>query len=98
MNTVSDLGMTLGRLPSAFNLQLLSISIRESCGIPDPDNEEIIITGGWPGERTVSVYSEDGWQRDLTSLNTARKSHACGSYVKAGKKVNHILMYHAIRV
>lgn len=37
--------------------------------------------------KTVSVYSELGWQRDLTSLNQGRRYHACGSYVNGGKKV-----------
>ena len=40
----------------------------------------------------VSVYSEVGWQRDLTSLNQGRRQHACGSYVNGGKKVNHIML------
>ena len=37
--------------------------------------------------KTVSVYSEAGWQRDLTPLNQGRFNHACGSYVNEGKKV-----------
>ena len=58
----------------------------------------MIITGGMQTDengvqkndalKTVSVYSEAGWQRDLTSLNQARTVHACGSYKNGGKKVN----------
>ena len=45
--------------------------------------------------KTVSVYSEAGWKRDLASLNQGRSSHACGSYVNGGKKVNQIILYHS---
>ena len=73
------------------------ISDRRACAIPDPDNEEVIITGGGYLEdtlKTVSVYSESGWQKDLASLNQGRRSHGCGSYVNGGKKVIHIVFYH----
>ena len=64
-----------------------------ACGISDPDNEEIIITGGeHPATNRVSVYSENGWQRDLASLNQGRNYHACGSYRNGGKKVNQIVL------
>ena len=43
----------------------------------------------------MSVYSEAGWQRDLTSLNQGRHNHACGSYVNGGKKVIKLVVsYH----
>ena len=43
--------------------------------------------------KTVSVYSEAGWQRDLASLNQGgRYQHACGSYRNGGKKVNQIVL------
>jgi len=57
-----------------------------ACAIPDHDNKAVIITGGWRTLKTVSVYSELGWQRDLTSLNQGRRYHGCGSYVNGGKK------------
>ena len=63
-------------------------SDREACAIPDPDNGEIIITGGMDHRKLVSVYNEAGWQRDLTQLNQGRKLHACGSYFNGGEKVN----------
>ena len=73
---------------------ILFISNRWSCAIPDPDNEEVIITGGgYPARSIVSVYSEAGWQRDLASFKQERYHHACGSYVNGGKKVNHIVLY-----
>ena len=65
---------------------------RAACGINDADNEELIITGGYdPLTTAVSVYNDDGWQRDLAPLNQGRRNHACGSYVNGGKKVNHIM-------
>jgi len=59
-----------------------------ACSISDPDNEEVIITGGgeYPAVKTVSVYSEAGWKRDLKPLNQGRYEHACGSYINGGKK------------
>ena len=44
--------------------------------IPDNDNEELIITGGLDTLKTVSVYNEAGYQRDLTELNQGRRQHA----------------------
>ena len=35
----------------------------------------------------VSVYSESGWQRNLTKLTQGRYGHACSSYTQAGEKV-----------
>ena len=49
--------------------------------------EEVIITGGLY-TRTVSVYSEAGWQRDLADMTQGRKYHACSSFTHAGEKVN----------
>ena len=63
---------------------------RYACAIPDEDNEELIITGGYDTMTTVSVYNEAGWQRDLAPLNPGRQRHACGSYVNGGKRVNHV--------
>ena len=73
------------------------ISSYRSCAIPDYENEEIIITGGYGALEImtqVSAYNEAGWQRDLTPLNQGRHQHACGSYVNGGKKVNYLLLYH----
>ena len=60
---------------------------RNACAIPDPDNEELIITGGTHTMSTVSVYREDGWVKDLASLGVGRRGHGCARYIKGGKKV-----------
>ena len=80
-----------GSVEEGFSLKY---DVYGSCGIPDPDNEEIIITGG-PSMKTVSVYSEAGWQRDLTpGIDQDRFHHACSSYVNGGKKVSNIVLHH----
>ena len=73
----------------------LRYSTSFSCAIPDPDNDEVIITGGVDDNLTtgtlytrVSVYNEQGWSRDLAPLATGRRFHACTSYTLGGKKVN----------
>ena len=55
-----------------------------ACAIPDPDNEEVIITGGSYTMTTVSVYSEAGHQRDLADLRQGRSMHACSSFTIGG--------------
>ena len=60
---------------------------RFACSIPDPDKEEVIITGGEFTMNIVSVYSEAGWQRDLAQLTEGRHVHACSSFTHAGEKV-----------
>ena len=64
-----------------------SISDRDACAIPDPDNEEVIITGGYYTRTTVSVYNKAGHQRDLASLNAGRRYHACTSFIYQNTKV-----------
>ena len=56
----------------------------EACSIPTDDNE-LIITGGYPTNSdyvasTVDVYNINGWVRDLPSLNDRRRNHACGKF------------------
>jgi len=51
-----------------------------ACAIPDPDNNEVTITGGVHTGTRVSVYSDDGWKRDLASLRGERWRHACTSF------------------
>ena len=64
-------------------------SDRRACAIPDPDNEEVIITGGWylDTQTPVSVYNKAGHQRDLADLNTGRYLHACTSFIYQNTKV-----------
>ena len=63
------------------------ISDREACAIPDPDNDEVVITGGHLTLTTVSVYNKAGHQRDLASLNAGRRYHACTSFIYQNTKV-----------
>ena len=75
---------------TACNLQpasLINSYFRSACAIPDPDNEEVIITGGWETMTKASVYNEDGWQRDLPSFSEGRRHHACSSFLSSGKRV-----------
>ena len=60
----------------------------EACAIPDPDTDTVVVTGGVVTLTKVSVYSVQGWQEDLPSLNTGRHSHACTSYMSGGKRVS----------
>ena len=59
--------------------------LRYACAIPDPDNDEVIITGGEYSPKIVSVYNKNGWQRDMPSLENNRLSHACTSFVQSGR-------------
>ena len=74
-----------------------SISDRLACAIPDPDNEEVIITGGLFTLTTVSVYNKAGHQRDLADLKQGRLLHACSGFIYGEKKViiesNHFHYY-----
>ena len=63
------------------------ISDSRACAIPDPDNEEVIITGGQRTMTTVSAYNKAGHQRDLANLNTGRRAHACTSFIYQNTKV-----------
>ena len=64
------------------------ISERRACAIPDPDNDEVIITGGYYTRTTVSIYNKDGYQGDLADLRNGRFDHACSMFDQDGKKVS----------
>ena len=57
----------------------------KACSIPD--EESVIITGGEDTLTTVSVYTVEGWQKDLPNLNTRRYYHACSSYSTDERRV-----------
>ena len=38
--------------------------------------------------KVVSVYNENGWQRDLPSLLLGRANHGCTSFFSGNKRVN----------
>ena len=50
--------------------------------------DQVIVTGGWGSDAAnngvsdqAAVYNEQGWVKDLPSLNTARMDHGCGHFV-----------------
>ena len=47
--------------------------------------------------KVVSVYNENGWQRDLPSLLLGRANHGCTSFVSGSKRVNRNLVFVKIR-
>ena len=59
-----------------------------ACAIPDPNTDTVVVTGGINTMITVAVYSVQGWQEDLSSLNIGRYYHACTSYMSGGKRVS----------
>ena len=52
----------------------------------------MVITGGAGTKNTVSVYSEQGWQKDLPGLTHGRYLHTCTSYMSGGKRVSSLNM------
>ena len=50
--------------------------------------------GGVPASNKTSLYSRQGWERDLGDLNTARYRHACSKYTdeKTGAEVRIIFI------
>ena len=75
--------LNAGRL--IFNSVFETVYYRGACAIPD--EKTVIITGGYETRTTVSVYTVEGWQRDLPPLNTGRYGHACSSYWSDQKRV-----------
>ena len=57
---------------------LLAFYYRNACGIEFED--QVIVTGGWNIFNTVSIYNDDGWVKNLASLNTGRYNHACSHF------------------
>ena len=70
-----------------MNIILYSVCVfySHACAISDEDS--VIVTGGVYTDTTVSVYSVEGWQRDLPPLNTGRRDHACSSYLSDERRV-----------
>ena len=49
----------------------------------------VVITGGYSTKTTVSEYSQEGWVRDLPSLQQGRYGHGCSYFVSDdGTKVD----------
>ena len=60
------------------------IYYRYACGVEIGD--KYIVTGGMNGTKfaavdTVAEYSQSGFVKYLTPMNTARRSHACTKFV-----------------
>ena len=68
-------------LNSVMSLFYLS----SACAIAAGD--AVVITGGIGDYKTVSVYTVEGWQEDLPSLNIGRIRHACSSYLLDERRV-----------
>ena len=60
-------------------------SFRYACGVEIGD--KYIVTGGmngskfWTAINTVAEYSQSGFVKYLTPMNTPRRSHACSKFV-----------------
>ncbi len=63
-----------------------------ACAISDPENQQVIITGGGDPEieitANVTVYGHRGWVEDLPNMNYKRAEHGCTSYLSQGKRVS----------
>ena len=64
-----------------------------SCGIPDPETDTIIVTGGQDTETRVSQYDRNGFVKNLPSLNTVRRFHSCAQFTDNGVKVYNAQFY-----
>ena len=61
--------------------------LRHACAIPDSDSDTVILTGGMDNPKIVSLYDEEGWIRDLPSLNEKRLLHGCANFNSDSKMV-----------
>ena len=61
-----------------------------ACAIENPDNQTVIITGGWYTLTTASVYNTTDWVKDLQPLNIGRKYHACTSFMSGETRVRYV--------
>ena len=78
---------------SAFPFDRVVFLLRYACAIPIPENDMVILTGGYTTKRTVAVYNENGWQRNLPNLLTERKYlHGCTSFVSGNKRVSRYIL------
>ena len=73
---------------SVVSIQLVTVFYYSyACAIPQEDS--VIVTGGYWTSTTVSVYNTEGWLEDLPPLNTGRDSHACSSYWSGERRVRY---------
>ena len=64
---------------------------RDACGIVDPIEEMLFVTGGHE-MNTVSMYTAEGWNLDLPDLVEGRKKHACTSFMSWENRVREMFM------
>ena len=57
----------------------LAKPVRWSCSIQFPD--KVITTGGYPPDKAVVEYNEDGFVKYLPDLTEPRYAHGCSSYL-----------------
>ena len=72
-----------------YSYEFNFISNRRACAIADPQNEEVIVTGGHYTLTKVSIYNKNGHQRDLPDLSKGRAEHACSSFIYNQMKVRY---------
>ena len=79
----SKISNSLNKYSYEFNFN------RRACAIADPENEEVIVTGGHYTLKKVSIYNKNGHQRDLPDLSKGRDEHACSSFIYDQTKVRY---------
>ena len=79
----SNISNSLHKYSYEFNFN------RRACAIADPENEEVIVTGGHYTLTKVSIYNKNGHQRDLPDLSKGRDEHACSSFIYDQTKVRY---------
>ena len=76
---------------SVFKLYL--IFLRSACSIAIPEDDTVILTGGWWTRNTVAVYDVNGWKKNLPSLLLGRGyGHGCTSFVTGNNRVE--ILFH----
>ena len=67
------------------HMSMLLFIYRHACSIEL--EERVIVTGGAYTPSKVSVYTIEGWQRDLADLGQGRQGHGCGHYTNKDNAV-----------
>ena len=71
--------------------EITAIFRGNACAISDPENNQVILTGGGDPEieifNNVTVYGVQGWVEDLPNMKYKRAQHGCTSYISKGNRV-----------
>ena len=62
---------------------MIETVLRNACTISMEEEGTVMMTGGFGNERTVSIYSTQGWVEDYAQLLTGRYNHGCGHYINS---------------